>query len=142
MTGWRRPQTGHPQHQATLSRSPLPVRSSGGSAFGIWVRFRTAASASMLPCCASDRPDSRFGGPSRNDGSNHIPVTAMFDTAIFSRIRSAAGHFARADQGNIAVLFGIAAVPILTFVGVAIDYTRATAARTAMQTALDSAALM
>jgi Flp pilus assembly protein TadG len=66
----------------------------------------------------------------------------MFDTAIFSRIRTAAGRFAKADQGNIAVLFGIAAVPILTFVGVAIDYTRATAARTAMQTALDSTALM
>jgi Flp pilus assembly protein TadG len=148
----------------------------------------------MLPCCAPDRPDSRFGdpgkvnrfwrilqrnavaclaliehsggfwrmirpyvgfdpslaepiyhlfsGPSRNDGRNHIPVTAMFDTAIFSRIRTAAGRFARADQGNIAVLFGIAAVPILTFVGVAIDYTRATAARTSMQSALDSTALM
>jgi Flp pilus assembly protein TadG len=40
------------------------------------------------------------------------------------------------------VLFGIAAVPILTFVGVAIDYTRATAARTSMQSALDSTALM
>lgn len=66
----------------------------------------------------------------------------MFDTAIFSRIRTAAGRFARADQGNIAVLFGIAAVPILTFVGVAIDYTRATSARTSMQTALDSTALM
>jgi Flp pilus assembly protein TadG len=66
----------------------------------------------------------------------------MFDTAIFSRIRTAAGRFAKADQGNIAVLFGIAAVPILTFVGVAIDYTRATSARTSMQTALDSAALM
>jgi Flp pilus assembly protein TadG len=38
--------------------------------------------------------------------------------------------------------FGIAAVPILTFVGAAIDYTRANVARTAMQAALDSAALM
>jgi len=66
----------------------------------------------------------------------------MLDTAIFSRVRTAAGRFAGDNQGNIAVLFGIAAVPILTFVGVAIDYSRATAARTSMQAALDSTALM
>jgi Flp pilus assembly protein TadG len=66
----------------------------------------------------------------------------MLNTTIFSRLRTAAGRFAGANQGNIAVLFGIAAVPILTFVGAAIDYTRAAAARTAMQTALDSTALM
>ena len=66
----------------------------------------------------------------------------MLDTAIFSRIRTAAGRFAGANQGNIAVLFAIAAVPILSFVGAAIDYTRANSARTAMQAALDSTALM
>ncbi|CAN7578376.1 pilus assembly protein [Bradyrhizobium sp. LjRoot220] len=66
----------------------------------------------------------------------------MLNTAIFSRLRAAAGRFAKADQGNIAVLFGIAAVPILTFVGAAIDYSRASSARSAMQTALDSTALM
>ena len=66
----------------------------------------------------------------------------MLDTAIFSRIRTAAGRFSGANQGNIAVLFAIAAVPVLTFVGAAIDYTRANSARTAMQGALDSTALM
>ena len=66
----------------------------------------------------------------------------MLDTAIFSRIRTAAGRFAGANQGNIAVLFAIAAVPILSFVGAAIDYTRANTARTAMQAALNSTALM
>ena len=40
------------------------------------------------------------------------------------------------------MLFAIAAVPILSFVGAAIDYTRANTARTAMQAALDSTALM
>jgi Flp pilus assembly protein TadG len=40
------------------------------------------------------------------------------------------------------VLFGIAIVPILGFVGAAVDYTRVNNARTAMQTALDTAALM
>ena len=52
------------------------------------------------------------------------------------------GRFAGANQGNIAVLFGIAGVPILTFVGAAIDYTRANSARSSMQAALDSTALM
>ena len=66
----------------------------------------------------------------------------MLNTAIFSRVRTAARHFAKADQGNIAVLFAIAAVPILSFVGAAIDYTRANSARSSMQAALDSTALM
>ncbi len=45
-------------------------------------------------------------------------------------------------RGNVAVLFAICLVPILTVVGMAIDYTRAVNARTAMQAALDNAALM
>ena len=40
------------------------------------------------------------------------------------------------------MLFAIALVPILSFVGAAIDYIRANAACTAMQAALDSTALM
>jgi Flp pilus assembly protein TadG len=66
----------------------------------------------------------------------------MRNTAIFNRVRTAARRFAKADQGNIAVLFAIAAVPILSFVGAAIDYTRANSARSSMQAALDSTALM
>ena len=50
--------------------------------------------------------------------------------------------FRRSDSGNIAVLFAIAAVPIISFVGAAIDYTRANSARSSMQAALDSTALM
>jgi Flp pilus assembly protein TadG len=50
--------------------------------------------------------------------------------------------FSRCDSGNIAVLFAIAAVPIISFVGAAIDYTRANTARSAMQAALDTTALM
>ncbi len=51
-------------------------------------------------------------------------------------------RFARNENGNIAVLFSIAVLPILTFVGAAVDYTRVSTARTAMQSALDSATLM
>lgn len=52
------------------------------------------------------------------------------------------GRFARDERGNIAIIFAIALLPILSFVGAAIDYSRATRARTATQGALDSAALM
>ena len=50
--------------------------------------------------------------------------------------------FWKDQQGNIAVIFGIALVPLISAVGMAIDYSRAVNARTALQTALDSAALM
>jgi len=47
-----------------------------------------------------------------------------------------------ANQGNIAVIFAIAILPVITFVGAAIDYSRLNNARSSMQAALDSAALM
>ncbi len=61
---------------------------------------------------------------------------------MFSRLRGSLARFRQAQGGNVAVLFGIAIVPILGFVGAAVDYTRVNNARTAMQTALDTAALM
>ena len=66
----------------------------------------------------------------------------MLDTVVFRRIRTAARRFAGADEGNIAILFGIAVIPIISFVGAAVDYTRANSARSSMQAALDSTALM
>jgi len=69
-------------------------------------------------------------------------VRAMLDTVVFRRIRTAARRFAGADEGNIAILFGIAVIPIISFVGAAVDYTRANSARSSMQAALDSTALM
>ena len=66
----------------------------------------------------------------------------MPGATIVSLLRGAARRFIGADQGNIAVIFAIAAVPLISFVGAAIDYTRANSARSAMQAALDSTALM
>ena len=51
-------------------------------------------------------------------------------------------RFAGATGGNVAIIFTIVLVPLVTFVGAAIDYSRANMARTSMQAALDSAALM
>jgi Flp pilus assembly protein TadG len=66
----------------------------------------------------------------------------MTGASIFNQVRSSVARFRRAERGNVAVLFAIAIVPILGFVGGAIDYSRVNNARTAMQAALDTAALM
>lgn len=66
----------------------------------------------------------------------------MSGTSIRKRLRSSAASFGRNRGGNIAPIFAIALVPMLAFVGAAVDYTRANAARSSMQAAMDSAALM
>lgn len=45
-------------------------------------------------------------------------------------------------DASVAPMIGLAIVPLLGFVGAAIDYSRAASTRTAMQAALDSSALM
>ena len=72
----------------------------------------------------------------------HFQVTVMFGASVRNQVRSSATRFIAAEDGNIAVIFCIALVPILGFVGAAVDYTRANAARSSMQAALDSTALM
>ncbi|KZD22582.1 TadE/TadG family type IV pilus assembly protein [Tardiphaga robiniae] len=66
----------------------------------------------------------------------------MFIQSILSQAKSTVSRFARNDGGNIAITFAVALVPLLGFVGAAVDYSRVNAARSAMQAALDSAALM
>ncbi|QPF82273.1 pilus assembly protein [Bradyrhizobium genosp. L] len=66
----------------------------------------------------------------------------MLGSAIFNRLRRTARRFSAAKDGNIAVIFAVAAVPLISFMGVAIDYSRANSARSSMQAALDSTALM
>ncbi|MBB1093280.1 TadE/TadG family protein [Rhodopseudomonas palustris] len=66
----------------------------------------------------------------------------MLPTSIITRSRKVASRFVGDDGGNIAVIFALTLLPILGFIGAAIDYSRASRARTAMQAALDSTALM
>jgi len=66
----------------------------------------------------------------------------MTGASVSRKFREAVGRFIGAREGNIAVIFALSAIPIISFVGVAIDYTRASAARSSMQAALDSTALM
>ena len=72
-----------------------------------------------------------------------IAVPSAFDTCHIGRTASRfAKSCAKSNDGNIAVIFAIAILPILGFVGAAIDYSRASKARLSMQAALDSTALM
>ncbi|OKO74250.1 TadE/TadG family type IV pilus assembly protein [Bradyrhizobium sp. NAS96.2] len=66
----------------------------------------------------------------------------MLGSAISNRVRAAARRFSTSRSGNVGVMFTFAMLPILAFVGAAIDYTRANSARSSMQAALDSTALM
>jgi Flp pilus assembly protein TadG len=63
-------------------------------------------------------------------------------TALLSQVRHRARRFARAEGGNIAIIFALATLPLAGFAGAAIDYSRANAVKAALQTALDSTALM
>jgi Flp pilus assembly protein TadG len=66
----------------------------------------------------------------------------MFVTSGFSYLSARLKAFGARQDGNVAVLFGIAILPIMAAVGSAVDYTHASSVKTAMQAALDSTALM
>jgi Flp pilus assembly protein TadG len=57
----------------------------------------------------------------------------------FAKLRRS---FARSERGNVVAMFAIMLPLLLTTVGAAIDYSRAANARSAMQAAADTAALM
>ena len=54
----------------------------------------------------------------------------------------ALARFAPARGGNVAITFAIAVIPILAFVGAAVDYSRANSMKASLQAALDATALM
>ena len=66
---------------------------------------------------------------------------ANWTRCTIDRIRRDARALRADRSGNVAVIFGIAAIPVFGLVGAAVDYSRANSARTAMQVALDAAAL-
>jgi Flp pilus assembly protein TadG len=80
--------------------------------------------------------------PARLDGCEpihqHAPISrTLLRKAVIGR----ALRFRRDTTGNIAVSFAIALLPILGFVGAAIDYTIMNKQRTRIQAALDEAIL-
>jgi Flp pilus assembly protein TadG len=57
---------------------------------------------------------------------------------LFSLLR----EFASERRGNVAIIFAFALIPIIGFVGAAIDYSRGNVVKVEMQSALDSVGLM
>src|SRR5829696_2456875 len=56
---------------------------------------------------------------------------------LYNRVRA----FGAEERGNVAVIFALAMLPVVTGVGAAIDYSRANATKEFVQSALDSALL-
>jgi Flp pilus assembly protein TadG len=53
-------------------------------------------------------------------------------------LAGASRRWFRDKRGSVATFFGLAAIPAMAFVGVALDYSRASSVRSQLQTALDS----
>ncbi|HET7850956.1 MAG TPA: TadE/TadG family type IV pilus assembly protein [Pseudolabrys sp.] len=66
----------------------------------------------------------------------------MSTNSHFSRFKRTLREFCLARKGNVALTFGLATIPIVCAVGAAIDYTHAVSVKAALQSALDSTALM
>jgi Flp pilus assembly protein TadG len=62
--------------------------------------------------------------------------------SAWTKFRSKLRAFRAAQAGNVAIIFALASIPLIAFVGAAVDYSRANSVKAAMQSALDSAALM
>ena len=71
-------------------------------------------------------------------GDNIVPGQPV---SIVGRVKALLRDFAAARGGNIAMMFGLALVPITIAAGVGLDYARSSLVRSQMSTALDAAAL-
>jgi Flp pilus assembly protein TadG len=65
----------------------------------------------------------------------------MTKAGFSSRLTALLGRFRRDSRGNIAVIFALAALPVLSAIGCAIDYSEATRIKAKMQSAADAAAV-
>jgi Flp pilus assembly protein TadG len=63
-------------------------------------------------------------------------------TALFSLVRNSLRAFRSDESGNVMITFTIALLPLVGFTGVAVDYSRANSAKSAMQSAADATALI
>ena len=62
--------------------------------------------------------------------------------SAWTKFRSTLHRFARAREGNIAVIFAIALLPVIASVGAAVDFSRANSVKADLQAALDATVLM
>jgi Flp pilus assembly protein TadG len=62
--------------------------------------------------------------------------------SLIHRLHNRLRAFGSAESGNVVITFALALVPIIGFVGAAVDYSRANSDKAAMQAAVDATALM
>ncbi len=62
--------------------------------------------------------------------------------SLWTKLCSSLRSFRLAHRGNVAITFALATLPLVTFVGFAVDYSRANAVKVSLQSALNSTALM
>ena len=63
----------------------------------------------------------------------------MTAQTLFARLRAGARQFRKDQRGNVVIIFTLTLIPVI---GAAVDYSRASSAKVAMQSAVDSTALM
>src|SRR3954454_207432 len=66
----------------------------------------------------------------------------MGTTSLFDRFRKFARELRTANGANVTVTFALATLPMVGFVGAAVDYSHANSVKAALQAAADSTALM
>src|SRR5262245_34378681 len=66
----------------------------------------------------------------------------MTPAFVFDALRKRARAFRRAKRGNVVLTFTLAAIPMVGFVGAAVDYSRGNSAKAAMQQAIDATGLI
>jgi Flp pilus assembly protein TadG len=67
---------------------------------------------------------------------------AMANTAFIDRALKLVRELRTANGANVSVTFALAVIPVVGFVGAAVDYSQANSVKAAMQAAADSTALM
>jgi Flp pilus assembly protein TadG len=60
---------------------------------------------------------------------------------VFPKSAQLIGRFSRDQRGNIAVIFALSLIPVLSCIGCAVDYSRATQLRSKLQAAIDAASV-
>ncbi len=63
-------------------------------------------------------------------------------TKLTNFIRNSLGAFRACNRGNVLLTFALASIPVIGGVGAAIDFSRASSAKSALQAAVDAAALI
>src|SRR5262245_26291365 len=66
----------------------------------------------------------------------------MTPAFVFDALRKRARTFRNAKRGNVVLTFALATIPMVGFVGAAVDYSRGNSAKAAMQQAIDATGLI